>query len=162
MRWRQRLDALWRQPQWRPARWGLLALLLAQLLGLNAWAWMTRQQWQAQQDSWVRLLQESFPRVTVVVDAPVQMAREVERLRQGSGQLTAGDLESLLQVLGTALPAGVSGPDRLMYQDGVLQWPALNMGAAQQAAFEHALAQQGHVLQTQGELWRLHSRETQP
>ncbi len=162
MRWRQRLDALWRQPQWRPARWGLLAVVLAQLIGLNAWAWMTRQQWQAQQDSWARLLQESFPKVTVVVDAPMQMAREVERLQQGSGQLTPADFESLLQVLGTALPAGVSGPERLIYQDGVLQWPPLAMSAAQQTAFGQALTQQGHVLQTQGDLWRLHSRESRP
>jgi len=162
VRWRQRLDVLWQHPQWRPARWGLLAAALAQLLGLNAWAWMARHQWDAQQDAWTRMLQDSFPKVTVVLDAPVQMAREVARLRQGSGQLTPADLESQLKALGTALPAGIASPSALNYQDGVLQWPALTLGAAQKAAFEQSLAQQGFTLQTQGEQWRLQSREARP
>lgn len=162
LRWRQRFDVLLRHPQWRPARWGLLALLMAQLVGLNAWAWMTRQQWQAQQDAWTAMLQESFPKVTVVLDAPLQMAREVARLRQGSGQLAAADFESQLQALGSALPAGVGAPTRLTYQDGVLQWPALSMSATQKTAFEQALAQQGYNLQSQGEPWRLQSREARP
>lgn len=149
VRWRQQLTRLWRQPEWRPARWGLLALLLVQLGGLNAWAWMTRQQWQAQQTQWTRLLQETFPQVTVVLDAPLQMAREVERLRQGSGQRTPADLESQLQALGQALPAGVSSPDRLVYQNAALQWPALKLSASQSSAFEQALQQQGYALQTQ-------------
>jgi general secretion pathway protein L len=38
---------LWHQPQWGMARWGIAALLLAQLLGLNVWAWKTRSDWQA-------------------------------------------------------------------------------------------------------------------
>lgn len=162
MRWRQRADALWRHPRWRPTRWGLLVLVLAQFTGLQAWVWMTRTQWQAQQEDWTRTLQQRFAHVTVVIDAPAQMAREVARLRQGSGQLAPTDFESLLQGLGSALPAGVAGPQRLGYQDGVLQWPALSMTAAEKAAFEQALAQQGQVLLSQGEVWRLQSREARP
>lgn len=162
LRWRQRLDRLLRHPQWRPARWGLVALVLAQLFGLNAWAWMTRQQWQAQQDAWTAMLQESFPKVTVVLDAPLQMAREVARLRQGSGQLTASDFESQLQALGAALPSGVGSPARLNYRDGVLQWPALTLSAAQKAALEQALVQQGYTLQSQGDQWQMQSREARP
>lgn len=162
MRWRQGLDALWRQAAWRPARWGLLALLLAQLFGLQAWAWMTRQHWQTQQADWTRMLQEQFPAVTVVVDAPLQMAREVARLRQASGQLAAGDFESLLRALGTALPAEVASPSSLSYEQGVLQWPALALSATQKAALEQALARQGLQLHTQGEVWRLHSPEARP
>lgn len=162
LRWRQRLDVLWRHPQWRPARWGLLAVLLAQLMGLNAWAWMTRHQWQEQQAHWTRVLQETFPKVTVVLDAPLQMAQEVERLRRGSGQLTPVDMESQLQALGKALPAGVTSPSSLSYQDGSLQWPALSMSSPQKAAFEEALRQHVYTLKMQGEQWRLQSREAQP
>ena len=161
-RWRQRLDAVWRQAAWRPARWGLLAVVLVQLAGLNAWAWMTRQQWQTQQDSWTQMLQESFPQVTVVVDAPMQMAREVARLRQGSGQLTGTDFEAQLQALGSALPTGATSPTRLEYRDSTLQWPALALGSAQKIAFEQSLAQQGYTLQTQGDVWRLQPREERP
>ena len=162
LRWRQRLDVLLRQPAWRPARWGLVAVLLAQLIGLNAWAWMTRGQWQAQQDSWTAILQQSFPKVTLVIDAPVQMVREVARLRQGSGQLAAADFESQLRALGTALPAGVPAPVSLNYQDGVLQWPALPMAPAQKADFEEALASQGYRLDARGEAWRLTVKASQP
>ncbi len=154
-RLRQIGDALLRQPQWRPARWGLLALLVAQLAGFNAWAWMTRQQWQAQEARWTSLLQETFPKVTVVVDAPLQMAREVARLRQGAGELGAHDLEAMLQALGAALPADVGSPSRLSYQDGQLEWPALAMNAAQQAAFEQALQGLGYRLQQQDQVWSL-------
>ncbi len=154
-RWRERLDALWRQPRWRPARWGLLALLLAQLVGLNAWAWMTRQHWQAQQEGWARMLQESFAHITVVVDAPLQMAREVARLRQASGQLGPADFEAQLQALGAALPAGVAGPTRIAYEDGVLQWPALNLSPQQSAALGQALAARGYQLHSEGRQWRL-------
>lgn len=160
-RWRQRLEVLRRSPAWRPARWGLLAAVLVQLVGLNAWAWMARQQWQTQQEAWTRMVQESFPHVSVVVDAPVQMAREVARLRQGSGQLTASDLEALLQALGSALPAGVPSPSRLDYSNGVLQWPALPLSAAQKLAFEQTLAQQGYTLRTESDAWRLQAREGQ-
>ena len=152
---RRLASSLARGPQWRPARWGLLALLLSQLVGLQAWAWVTRQQWQAEQDGWTQILQQSFPKVTVVIDAPVQMAREVARLRQGSGQLTPQDFESQLQALGRAMPPLVPGPARLNFQDGQLQWPALSLEAAQQAGLEQALQQQGYRLVTDNGTSRL-------
>ena len=154
-RWREQLESLWRQPRWRPARWGLLALLLAQLVGLNAWAWMTRQHWQAQQEHWGRMLQESFAHITVVVDAPLQMAREVARLRQASGQLGPTDFEAQLQALGAALPTGVAGPTRIAYEDGVLQWPALSLSPEQTTALAQALAARGYQLHSEGRQWRL-------
>src|SRR5690606_20279255 len=49
----QRWRRAWRQfrsaPQWRAARWGLVALLVAQLFGLNMAAWQERQSLQAKQ-----------------------------------------------------------------------------------------------------------------
>ena len=159
---RRALESLLRAPQWRPARWGLLALLAAQLLGLNAWAWKTRQQWDEQQAQWTRILQESFPKVTVVVDAPLQMAREVTRLRQGSGQLGPQDFEAMLQAIGTALPPGTASPTSLSYLDGSLQWPAPGWTAAQQAAFEQALQRQGYRLQVQDNTWRMQAQESRP
>jgi len=160
--WRRGLDSLRRTPQWRPARWGLAMLLLSQLVGLQAWAWATRQQWQAEQDQWTQILQQSFPKVSVVVDAPVQMARQVALLRQGSGQLSPQDFESQLQALGQALPQGVPGPTRLNWQDGQLQWPTLTLNAAQQAEFEQGLQRQGYHLRTETGQSQLQAREAQP
>ena len=154
-------DALLKQPRWRATRWGLLALLVAQLAGWNAWAWTTRRDWQLQEDQWTTLLQQSFPQVTVVVDAPLQMAREVARLQQQSGELGPQDLEAQLTALGSALPPGAPSPTRLSYQEGVLQWPDAGIGAPHQAALTLALQSRGYRLQQQGELWRLQARETQ-
>jgi general secretion pathway protein L len=156
------LDTLRHSTPWRPARWGLAALVLAQLVGMQAWAWMTRTQWQAEQDRWTQILQTSFPKVTVVVDAPLQMAREVARLRQGSGQLTAQDFESQLQALGKALPADVDGPASLNFQDGQLQWPTLPLQPEQQTALEQALQAQGLRLSTRDGTSRLQANEGQP
>jgi general secretion pathway protein L len=153
-------DMLWRSPPWRPARWGLTALLLVQLAGMQTWAWMTRQQWQAEQDHWTHILQQSFPKVTVVVDAPLQMAREVARLRQGSGELTAQDLESQLQALGKALPQGVASPTSLNFQDGQLQWPTLPLHTEQQTRFEQALRSLGYRLSSHA--GQSHLSEVQP
>lgn len=159
---RRKLGTLTRSPQWRAARWGLAALLLSQLVGLQAWAWMTRHQWQAEQDRWTQILQQTFPGVTVVVNAPLQMAREVARLRQSSGQLTPQDFESQLQALGSALPPGAAGPAKLGFQDGLLQWPELALDAAQQAALEQALQRQGYRLTAQNGTSRMQALETQP
>jgi general secretion pathway protein L len=159
---RRGVDALARQPQWRPARWGLAALLLSQLIGLQAWAWMTRQHWQAEQDTWTQMLQHSFPKVGVVIDAPLQMARELARLRQASGQLTAQDFEAQLHALGSALPQGVAAPARLDYQNGQLRWPTLALNAQQQSAFEQALQSQGLRLRDEGGMSRLQALEATP
>jgi general secretion pathway protein L len=159
---RRWLDTLGRAPQWRPARWGLAVLLLGQVVGLQAWAWATRQQWQAEQDQWTQILQQSFPQVSVVVDAPLQMARQVALLRQGSGQLSPQDFESQLQALGQALPEGIPGPTRLNWQDGQLQWPTLSLNAAQQSEFEQGLQRQGYRLRTEASQSLLQPREARP
>ena len=137
--------ALWSSPAWRPARWGMALLLLSQLIGLNAWAWKTRTNWQHQQQAMTRMLQESFPQTTVVVDAPLQMEREVTRLRQGSGQLAPHDLENLLQALGQALPANAPGPSGLQFQPGRLQVQGLSLSAVQQQDLAQALQRQGYT-----------------
>ncbi len=160
-RLRTMAHALLKLPQWRATRWGVLALLTAQLAGWNAWAWTTRRHWQAQEDQWTALLQQSFPQVRVVVDAPLQMAREVARLQQQAGEIGPRDFEAQLVAMGSALPPGVPSPTRLTYQDGALQWPEPGMSATQQTAFEQALKSRGYRLQQQGELWRLQAREQQ-
>lgn len=151
-RLRRLADGPLRQPRWRAARWGLAALLLVQLTGLQAWAWKTQQQWQDQQAQSDAILQQSFPQVKLVVDAPLQMAREVERLRQASGQLAAQDFEAQLQALGQALPAGVNAPARLIYLDGQLHWPATEGDAS---AMREALRSKGYQLLSDGQRWRL-------
>jgi general secretion pathway protein L len=151
-RWRQR--ALrgwngWRQaPKWRPMRWGLTALLLLQLVALQAWIW--RQSAQPQQEEMKAILRSSFPQVTLVIDPLRQMQREVEQLRRASGIASAGDLAVMLSVLaeGQAPP-----PRRLDYSVGQLQLADWPIEPARAAQLQAALALRGYQLQANGAQW---------
>jgi len=155
-------STLWHSPDWRAARWGLGLLLASQLLGLNAWAFKTRANWQAQQQAWAQVLRETFPQTQVVVDAPVQMAREVARLRQSSGQLSPTDLEPLLAALGQALPAGAPTPTQISYQNGQLRLPELKLDTGQQQAMQTALTPLGYQWRMDANAAVITVQETRP
>jgi general secretion pathway protein L len=93
-------------PQWRWARWGAALLLLANVVGLNAYAWRESAALDAKRSAARDVLTASFPSVKVVLDAPVQMQREVSRLQQATGAATGRDLESMLTALGSAVGQG--------------------------------------------------------
>lgn len=96
----------WHAPAWRPARWGIGALVAAHLIGLNAWAWQERTSWQTRRAAIDDALTQTFPHVRVVVDAPLQMSREVAALRQATGTNSSRDLEAMLSAVASAAPAG--------------------------------------------------------
>ena len=96
----QRLRDGWLQfahaPAWRATRWGLGLWAASALLGINALAWQEKQALQAKQQQAKQLLTATFPGVTLVLDAPLQMQRELAALQRSSGQLGQGDAEQLL------------------------------------------------------------------
>jgi general secretion pathway protein L len=128
-------------------------LLASQLIGLNAWAWKTRADWQAQQSSWAQVLRETFPQTSLVVDAPLQMAQQVERLRKGSGQLGAGDLEAMLAALGQALPQGLAAPRQWTYETGQMRLQDFQPDATQEKALQQSLNALGYAWRAQGDAW---------
>ena len=89
-------------PAWQPVRWGLAALVLLQIASLNITAWRSQQALDAKQAQIRQTLTESFPQITLVLDAPVQMRRAVADLRQLGGEASPRDLEALLQDLAPA------------------------------------------------------------
>ncbi len=140
-------------PAWKPARWGVLALLLIALLGANIWAWQERQQLQAKAALVRNMLTTAFPKVQVVVDAPVQMAREVANLRQASGGLAQGDAEPLLAASGEALaslPPG-SVPSHIEYSNKELRLRGLP--SASFDAFRQKLQTLGLRADMQNDQW---------
>lgn len=96
---------LLRAPQWRPARWAAAALVVVNLVGLNAWAWKERSALDAKRAAVRATLTQAFPHIKTVVDAPLQMEREVAALRQVTGGSSGRDLESMLAALTTVAPA---------------------------------------------------------
>jgi general secretion pathway protein L len=151
--WQRRANSFWHNRSWRPARWGVCLLLASQLLGLNAWAWKTRADWQTQEQSWSLILRATFPKTQLVVDAPLQMAQEVQRLRQASGQLAASDLESMLATLGQALPAGLAAPRQWRYEPGQLLLQDFQPTGTEQQALQKTLAAHGHRWRAEGNAW---------
>jgi general secretion pathway protein L len=102
------LKAFLYAPQWRPARWALLATLLFNLIGLNAQALREQASLQSKRQAVAAVLTTTFPKIPAVVDAPVQMAREVADLQRRSGQASATDMEQLLAQFGQAVPDSYS------------------------------------------------------
>ena len=153
----QKLGQWWQQfrsaPAWRPARWGLVGLLVVQLLGLNLMAQAERRSQAAQRAAIDQMLKDQFPSVTLVLDAPVQMQREVERLQRSAGLLDRSDLESLLAALGQHLPADGSlpTPDRIRFADGQVRLDGWRVEAARLQALQDGLSQAGWQLRTDSE-----------
>jgi general secretion pathway protein L len=114
-RWRQNWRNFVHSAEWRPARWGLVTLVVAALGGLNTSAWMEQRILASKTRAVEQTLRDVFPEVTVVIDAPVQMRQELQRLRRGGGTLGPQDLEALLAVVGRAMPTGMAPPTRLLY-----------------------------------------------
>lgn len=132
----------WRQllgPAWRPVRLGLLALVLVQIAGLNAWAWSLRQQLADRRAQMVSVLQTSFPQVRAVLDAPFQMEREVQLLRSLAGKPGDADLEPLLSAAASAWPPGRPPVDTLRFEPGRLSLGAAGWAPAEVDQFRSRL-----------------------
>jgi general secretion pathway protein L len=113
---------------WQASRRGLALLLLVNLLGLNLWAWQVQAQVNAQRDSLNALLMNTFPQVKVVIDAPIQMRREVEALQKNSALPRDADMDVMLQVLSAPWPSGAV-PTQIDYQGGTLSLGGLKADA---------------------------------
>lgn len=130
--------------EWRPVRWGLAALVLVQLVGLNAGAWQQRQQIEQRKQAMVALLKAAHPGVTAVLDAPLQMQRETERLRAAAGRTGAADLEALLAAAAAAWPDGTGPVQTLRFDSGSLTLAAMGWAAPQVQQFRDRLRGAGY------------------
>ncbi len=139
--WRQ-----WMRPPWRTVRYGLLALVVAQVLGLNLWAWRESAQLTQQKQVARGLLQQAFPQVTGVLDAPLQMQREVDALRMVAGTPADNDFEPMLQAAASAWPVNQPQVDNLRFEAGTLVLSAAGWGEAEIAQFRDQLRPAGWLV----------------
>lgn len=98
-RLRRAWQTFWQSATWRPVRWGLAGLLLANLIGLNAWAWQQQRGLDAKKKQLATLLTQTFPQVKVVVEPQLQMSKELALLRQSTGAVSAQNIESILSIV---------------------------------------------------------------
>ena len=151
----KRASAFWRDfvhaPRWRPARWGIALLLLANLAGLNLWAWRTQGELTTRRAQVTQALTETFPHVQVVVDAPVQMAREIATLRQATGAASARDMEPMLSAFSQLTPTPPA-PSTIEFVSGELRMKGVPMAASQMADSNQRLRPLDYQLRTEGDM----------
>ena len=111
-------------PAWRPARLGLLGLLVLQVLGLNVMAWQQESRLVSQRAGMDALLRSAHPQVRAVLDAPLQMQRETAALRVTAGVPGDEDFEPLLAATAAAWPDGMPPAAQLRFETGRLSLPA--------------------------------------
>lgn len=149
-RWLQSAWSTWRHhPAWRPVRWGAALLVLAQVVGLNAWAWREHSLLQARQQQLRHMLTDTFPHVQVVVDPALQMRREVQALRQATGAPFPQDADQLLARLSRALPPQAT-VQQLNYTAGELHWQTSGAETLD-AATQQQLQAEGYRVGRSGE-----------
>lgn len=96
----------------------LAAALVVSIIGINIqWMQLARQR-DAINAQMTETLLNAFPKTTVVLDAPDQMARQLDRLRLASGQLSPSDFLSIADAFARSLgPVPVNGIAGLDYRD---------------------------------------------
>ena len=149
-RWSAGLGSLARAPRWRAARVALLALVAVNLVGLNAWAWRERASINAQRAAIREVLTTTFPNVRVVVDAPLQMAREVAALQRASGVASGRDMETMMGAFGAVAPVNTV-PDAIEFAAGEVRLKGLRLAPADIAQVSFKLQAQGYVAAAEGD-----------
>lgn len=122
--------SLMRKP-WQPVRWGIAALLIVQLLGINLWAWRQHREVAARREAVAATLTGAFPQVRAILDAPVQMRKQMDLLRASAGSLGEQDFETLLGAAALAWPADRPPADALSFEPGRLTIAAPGWSTAQ-------------------------------
>jgi general secretion pathway protein L len=149
-RWSAASASLVRAPQWRAARVALLVLLVVNLAGLNAWAWKEQALINDQRAAIREVLTTTFPQVRVVVDAPLQMAREVAALQMASGLASGRDLEAMLGVFGAVAPVNAL-PGAIEFVAGEVRMKGVQLQPEAISAISFRLKPQGYAANTEGD-----------
>lgn len=136
---------LMRKP-WRPVRWGLAGLALVQLLGVNLWAWHQHRELATRREAVTATLTTAFPQVRAILDAPVQMQKQLDLLRVSAGSVGEQDLEALLGAAATAWPGDRPPTEALAFEPGRLTLSAQGWSPAQIDNFRTQLRSEGWQL----------------
>lgn len=145
-------NSLRHAPQWRAARWLVLVLFAGQLLGLNALAWKERALLGHKQQSMRNTLQQTFPEVQVVLDAPLQMERQLNALQQATGAASGRDLEAMLSAVGAAVPPQ-QALSEIDYSAGEARLKGLKLGADEGSEFSSRLRALGYGARRDPDGW---------
>jgi len=150
------------RPAWRPVRLGLVALVAAQVIGLNLWAWHQRSLIQARRGDMFTVVKASFPKLSdneIKLGPMAVLQREVDRLRLRAGKPGDTDVEPMLDVAAVAWPADQPPVENLRYENGRLTLSATGWKEPQLEQFRSRLRPAGwQVEQNEGRVTITRSR----
>ena len=129
-------------PAWRPVRLGALALIVAQVVGLNLWAWHQRSALDAKRAAISSLVKATFPGVNefdIARDVNAVVQRETTALRNLAGKPGDADLEPMLQAASSAWPSDRPPVESLRFEPGKLSLGASGWSAVQIEQFRSLL-----------------------
>ncbi|MGZ5893571.1 MAG: GspL/Epsl periplasmic domain-containing protein, partial [Caldimonas sp.] len=129
-------------PAWRPVRVGVAVLLVAQIIGLNLWAWHQKAAVEARRSAIQALVKATYPRVSdtdIQRDAAGVMQRETQALRTLAGKPGEADLEPMLQAVAAAWPNERPPVENLRFEPGKLTLAASGWSDSQIEQFRSVL-----------------------
>ena len=147
-------QTFWQSPAWRPVRWGIAAVLCANIIGLNTWAWQQQASLSNKRAQLSTILTQTFPSVKVVVDPALQMSREMTALRQATGASGVQNFESMLSAFSTAnnIQAGAfTTPTAIEYVANSTNLKNINLTGGDLAAAQSKLKTMGYALAQNGD-----------
>jgi general secretion pathway protein L len=133
-------------PAWRPVRIGLALFVVAQIAGLNLWAWHESGAVEARRGAIQALVKKTFPRASegdVQRDAAAVMLREAQSLRTLAGKPGEGDFEPMLQAAAAAWPNERPPVENLRFEPGKMTLAASGWSDAQIEQFRGVLRPAG-------------------
>ena len=149
-----------RAPQWRAARWAMWLLLATQVIGLNAWAWKEKSALEHKRAAIRNTLLQTFPDVRVVLDAPLQMEREVSALQQAAGAVSSRDLEAILLAVSAAAPAN-QALTSIEFTAGEARLKGLQLAPGEADELAAKLRAHGYIARSEGEAWLVRQEGSQ-
>jgi general secretion pathway protein L len=129
-------------PAWRPVRIGVALLVLAQIVGLNLWAWHQKGVVESRRAAIQALVKKTFPRVAdgdIQRDPAAVMLRETQSLRTLAGKAGESDLEPMLQAAAAAWPGERPPVETVRFEAGKLSLAANGWSDAQIEQFRSVL-----------------------
>ncbi len=133
-------------PALRPVRIGALVLVVAQIVGLNLWAWHQKNAVETRRSAIQALVKATYPRVSdadIQRDASAVMLRETQALRTLAGKPSDSDLEPMLQAAAAAWPNERPPVENLRFESGKLTLAASGWSDAQIEQFRGVLRPAG-------------------
>nr|WP_295772069.1 type II secretion system protein GspL [Rhodoferax sp.] len=152
---------LLQSPRWKPARWAAIAIVLANLIGLQAWAWKEQAALAAKRTALREILTMTFPDTRVVVDAPLQMARSLADLQRQSGAASSGDLETMLGTFQAVAPE-IAAPIAIEFVASELRMKLADPSATTLPAAITRLQAQGYSATHDGDRLVLRQQDRRP